>query len=256
MADFSNTPSNGIHANTANASPLIGFGSQFEKLANESTEILNKVLGRAESNRLPACDFDVIAAFTELKRDRQIQILNDLRSFRDLASAIVRAPGASNARFEKDFFLRFLASAGLRAPSDDFLDRIQDGDLIEIYDINCTQIYRSWSLFNVCSYTLPELLVYSFDVLYERPSWILGRLMELVPQALSPALPIIDFQAAGVGEYTLRERLRGHSYTNAFRMKYCTGLLGLNSRQPEAFVSTGAARLIETGATKSGLAFI
>ncbi len=80
--------------------------------------------------------------------------------------------------------------------------------------------------------------------------------MELVPQALSPRLPIVDFQAAGVGSYVLRERLEGHKNTIHFTMKYCCGLLGENSRMPEAFVSTGAANLMVSGDMGRSLDFI
>jgi len=129
---------------------------------------------------------------------------------------------------ETDLFLLFLKRSGLRLPNqDEFVDLIAEGDIIEVYDLNLTQIYRSWSVFKVTSYTLADLLVFPFDMLYERPSWILGRLMELVPKALSPQLPIVDFKAEGV---KLQERLNSHKNIILFSMKYCTGILGEHSR--------------------------
>lgn len=237
-----------IFRQTHSESPLVptAYAKTFTELGERAFTLLKE--GGLDASAPSA---QALQEFSKLTLQRQVHILNDLRVFCDLGSERVSEKKGFSREAEIDHFCRFLHHNRLRLPSDDFLDLINDGDLIEIYDVRCTQIYRSWTFFKVCSYSLTDLSVYPFDMLYERPSWVLGKLIELVPLVLSTDLPIIDFQAKGIREYPLRERLPGHNYMNLFQMKYCTGLLSEGSRAPEAFVSTGFAQRLPEGMSRS-----
>jgi PAS domain-containing protein len=54
-------------------------------------------------------------------------------------------------------------------PLSDVFDHIRPGDVIEIYNEDSVQVFRSFSFFKLISYTLEELFVHEWWELYRRP---------------------------------------------------------------------------------------
>ena len=182
------------------------------KLFNELTSLIK------ETNCfLKMSGFDTPAPATELRKtflampaERQARLLNDFALTNEIYCELEEPPRLFDRRTELNVLSRFLKKARLRIPQDDLLDRVSEGDIIEIYDMNNVQIYRSWNCFRVSSYSLAELLVFPFDVLYDRPSWVLEKLMSVIGTVLGPDLPIVDFNDFGIPEYVMNERFHGH----------------------------------------------
>ena len=60
-----------------------------------------------------------------------------------------------------------LKALGL-TPCSDFLDKIGDGDIIEIYDTQNLQIFRNFEFFQLCSYTIEEIYCRPWTTLFKR----------------------------------------------------------------------------------------
>lgn len=89
--------------------------------------------------------------------------------------------------------------------SSDFLDRIKNGNLIEIYDEDYIQRYRSYSFFGVCNYSILELSTYPWYELYERPSQITQALLGYAAELMEGKSSFISLEGK-VPEHILQEK--------------------------------------------------
>lgn len=70
-------------------------------------------------------------------------------------------------RNSKQFLWRAFTQLGFR-PSDDLLSQIADGDCIEAYSPEGVQIFRCFSVMEMVSYAIEDLVVFSWDTLFYR----------------------------------------------------------------------------------------
>lgn len=85
------------------------------------------------------------------------------------------------------------------------LGEIREGDVIDIFNSEYVQIYRSYTYFALCNYSLVELSAYPWYELYERSTNLTKQLIEIADKVLSGQLSRVSFEH--LPEYTLRERL-------------------------------------------------
>jgi hypothetical protein len=86
------------------------------------------------------------------------------------------------------------------------LDTVEHTDVVEIINSDHTQVYRSFSCFALCNYTIAELVTYHWYELYERPSWVQERLYNLCEQVLRTEGCYVDLEPL-IPAYTLRETM-------------------------------------------------
>lgn len=155
--------------------------------------------------------------------------------------------------FEVQCTNRFLKKLSLRYKDPCFSNYFHDGDIIEIFSSTGVQIYRSWSYFNFSSYSLGELLLYSWDELYERPKRTVDQLMSLMGVLFSPEATTIKYSDYGIEPYVLRERHGEHSRAVSLDMKYATPIIN-DQNMPVAFASIEGGDIIPP--SSSPLAFV
>ena len=63
-------------------------------------------------------------------------------------------------------------------PPNGFLDIVEQGDYIEIYDAGGIQIFRSLEFYSLISYSIAEVTLYPWDKLYRRDPKILAQIVE------------------------------------------------------------------------------
>lgn len=80
---------------------------------------------------------------------------------------------------------------------------VAEGDVVEIFDKNHIQLYRSYSCFSLCNYSLLELTSYPWFELYERPSSITNMFLDVMPKIYEGQSTFISY--VDLPEYTLRE---------------------------------------------------
>ncbi|CAN5510059.1 hypothetical protein BH10BDE1_BH10BDE1_13510 [soil metagenome] len=73
---------------------------------------------------------------------------------------------------------------GLR-PCSDFFDKLQPGDVLELYDTGFVQLYRNWAFFQISSYSMADLFVYPWPDLYVRDEEVMKSLMAYSSMVLS-----------------------------------------------------------------------
>lgn len=82
-------------------------------------------------------------------------------------------------RDSKRFTWRALVKLGL-SPNSDLLERLEDGDIVEIYDSQQVQLFRNLEFFDFCSYTLEELFCLEWWRLFKRDEAISNTILRLV----------------------------------------------------------------------------
>lgn len=126
----------------------------------------------------------------------------DVRNFRELCQDSVEPEGpTSNDRQLLWNTLRKLKAV----PPSDIIDKIGDGDVIEIYNTEFIQVFRNLNYFDISSYSLVEVFTHQWDELYERENPGIGQ------QMMGVALSVISGQAKStfvcpVDPHVLKER--------------------------------------------------
>jgi hypothetical protein len=80
--------------------------------------------------------------------------------------------------FDEVNMLRYALGKLTLIAGTDIVENIEKNDILEIFDENCMQIYRSYSCFALCNYSLLELGSYPWYELYERSSVVTKQLID------------------------------------------------------------------------------
>ena len=87
----------------------------------------------------------------------------------------------------------------------DVLNDISSGDVVEIFDSEHRQIYRSYSCFSLSNYSLLELATYPWFDLYERSNKVEGEVINYSNSVLNGEASYV-LMSEYIKEYTIRER--------------------------------------------------
>lgn len=199
---------------------------------------------------------NMVAVFDNLdfaRREFVLEVLHDNLASVNEASTEHWRIGQIDRLCELRSLSRYLSSRRLVLARPELMNLIDEDDVIEIYNTEGIQIYRSWSCFRVCSYSLVDLLLHDWDTLYERPTSVVAHISECIANALSPDLPLVTY---GVPEYLIAERFEGHDNVFHFNMKNITAVLDAKTRRPVGVCSTGSAKLAKTRKDAKKLKFI
>lgn len=88
-------------------------------------------------------------------------------------------------------------------PCNELMASIEQGDVIEIYDTNYTQVFRNIAFFSICSYTLDELLARPFYELFRRDESVTAQLIQVGTEMFGGRLSGVHQWT--VGQHTLNE---------------------------------------------------
>jgi len=179
--------------------------------------------------------------FRQLPVMRKWQVLADLTVNSEIITEMVEEdPSSSSGRdFEFKCFDKALRKFKLKLKDNDIFSKIDADDIIEIYTHEGIQIYRSWSCFKFCRYSVEDLLVNNWQTLYSRPTYVVNYLMNLAPQIFQPDCETVPYD---LHEYLIVEKFISEKRALLFQMKYASPLQNIETGQTVAFVSTGAMR--------------
>jgi hypothetical protein len=183
-----------------------------------------------------------LQAFHNLSPHRQTLILNELQNGFTSLNEVVESPFGAKVNRDRELRLlsRYLNRLGLKVARSEIMDLIDEEDVLEIYTLGGIQIFRSWSCFRVCSYSLADLLIYDWQTLYDRPSAVVTHIHECLKLATSSEKPIVKY---AMPEYIMTERFDGHDNVFYFKMKYLVAVLDEQTNQVTGLLSTGAVQL-------------
>ena len=194
-------------------------GSATRRVQALATEI-ELVFGKSGAH-LASPSQECLQSFAGLSSERQHHIETALQEYLDvigdLNSAVV-VPADVSREQEIKLLKRALWLRKLRLADSAILDVIDNRDIIEIYDDRGVQIYRSWSFFQYCSYSLVDLQVYDWDILFARPNWVAKELWQISEKAFAPGAKTTSMDH--LPEYLICERLKKHNRAFLMKMKY------------------------------------
>lgn len=136
--------------------------------------------------------------FQGLNKEKQIQVLSRLVSFLDNMNdiaTVIKDSGKNQEetdKFSRDEEIRFVQKKIWKEKytiGDDFELPIDEGDIVEIYDLEGTQIYRNFEFFKVCNYSIVELLCSDWQSLFERPDYIISEMYNCVDKLVKNNKP-------------------------------------------------------------------
>jgi hypothetical protein len=121
-----------------------------------------------------------------------------------------------------------------------FYSMIDREDILEVYDSNHVQVFRSFNFFRTCTYNLDDVLAHEWYELYERNEAITNGMLNSISNHLDGSLNISSFSTP---THLLRERFSHEQATFMVRMKKLATIFSGPERKP-AFACTGTAKLV------------
>jgi hypothetical protein len=110
------------------------------------------------------------------------RILQDLKNWKN----ILMTCGMSLENVdERQLASKALGYFGFKIKNLDWIETIAYDEIIEIYSPQGIQLYRSLNFFNTCGYSLLDLYVHEWFVLWERPASIINRIHATVGEVLA-----------------------------------------------------------------------
>lgn len=127
-----------------------------------------------------------VETLLSFNQEKQLQVLENakkligvLNSFEDFQPEI-----ENEVVNEVALTKRALSAFGLHVTDDTWEDKAKDC-IIEIYSHQGVQLHRSMNFFKTCGYSLLDLCVNEWYVLWERPSKVMEQLNEIVGQVMT-----------------------------------------------------------------------
>jgi PAS domain-containing protein len=139
--------------------------------------------------------------FQALSETIQTVVLEHFRQYVQIAGEVLDHGGS--LRNDQTFLWRFFQRLRLHPPSN-LVSEMADGEIIEVHDRSLVQIFRNLRFFELCSYTLDDLLSRPFFELLERDNKITEHLLAQVDVLFGDAPRTILWMS--VEEHTIVER--------------------------------------------------
>jgi hypothetical protein len=131
--------------------------------------------------------------------------------------------------------LVWLACSNLRLrPPLDFLNKIRDTSVFEIYSLNFTQLFSNFKFWELVSYSIDDILTVEFDRLYKREDSIRKHILQTVNDCIRSG-KVIEFDNRS---HTMIESLSDAPKAFQLKLEYCSPLWDRDQNQVTAFAST------------------
>lgn len=142
------------------------------------------------------------------------------KNFSSYAQLIVSAETEGVNLRSDNHLLKFSAKKLGIYFSDEVYNLTFESDIIEIYDLNFVQIYRNLALFDICGYSITDLLTHQFYELYERSEKVNEQLIEAATKVMTRNFDLSPLSMAHVQKHLMRERFSELKVTSEVQFKY------------------------------------
>ena len=201
-----------------------------------------------------------VTQFHSLDSAAKNEVLAQLRTVYQVSHDPEIAPPPSDGK-KNDFGLReetasirsFLWRQSLRIADEDFFTKIRDGAIVEIYNCDHRQIYRSWSFFTLCSYSLADILVYDWNTLYSRPAWVISRCFTDICDLLDGRRKMVKME---IPEFLLKENFSPGAHSVLLKTRYAAAILDQRTGEVRGYICTQKGTLINQPVAHSQISFI
>lgn len=132
--------------------------------------------------------------------------------------------------------------------------RNDKGDIIEIYNPEGVQIYRNFEFFKHVSYSFTELFANEWHVLYERPAFVIEKLIETHQKVkLGEISTTTEY---GIADHIVKERYLQNRKVFKVKMKFVSPLRDKSTGLAHHTISTMSSELYVEGNDSLKLDFI
>jgi hypothetical protein len=129
---------------------------------------------------------------------------------------------------------RMLKRLSIRT-SDDLFTYLTDQDVIEIYDLDGRQLYRSFNFFSLCNYSLEQIYSVPWFELYERNSELTKANLDFVAEIIQH--PELGTRATPVPVHEVREKRRPHRRITRIQPRFMSPMFDCK-RNVAGFINT------------------
>jgi hypothetical protein len=184
-------------------------------------------------------------------------IINGFQSMEDIMGE-EPAPATDLHNLETTYIKRALSQFGMRV-DDEFWNILEHGDAVEIYGDDMIQRYRSFNFYNFTSYSILDLVVNEWYVLWERPQSVLTDLIQLANDTISG-------KKIGPNFINLTHLIRENHDSGAtqpfeprileVKLKYSMPLYKSVGKTPNGFIVTSSCNVVSVGSDVFNVGFI
>ena len=141
---------------------------------------------------------------------------------------------------------RALDGFGLRAFDENVFNQIADDDIVEFYSDMGVQLYRNTTFVKLCSYSLLDLAVNSWEDLYEKPTTVINTMQTVIQDLLSSLEGTKSF---GLAPFVQKEKFLYARTLRTYMVnpKIISPLVEIHSGKRTAFITTFKAEIIAEG---------
>jgi hypothetical protein len=234
------------------------------KFADFEVEVLSKVLKLSEivKNQGFQCEAystKSLEIFKNLEDSRKIQVRNYVEN--SLMVAQTASTWEPDLPREKDSNRATIEQAlklyGLEI-RDDLWSVVDRDDIIEIYNQDQIQIFRTFNFFKITGYSLLDLLTIEWFLLWKRPSLVVAELTSLAKRVGDGLMSGLEHTGVSphivVEDYTSEADSKPRSAKAIFKYTCPVYKEGLPIRA--GFIITSTGRLLQVGEENRGLSFI
>lgn len=207
------------------------------------------------------CSTSSLEKLRTLSDERKLQIISSFETWCTFVQPVGSDGIVDNnlEKIEEKFLRRALEHYHLNV-SEEFWLSLEKDSLIEIYGANMIQLYRSLNFFKISGYSLLDLSVHEWYVLYERPRRVIEDMNSHVKLALTEYIAIKPVETP---RHVLREMFNtGHTEPFIPRavfvdFKHIGTLRGLeNANQAAGLIVTSKAEIIAEGIDAVNIQFV
>ena len=159
--------------------------------------------------------------FNAMPRENQVAIIQALNSQADFIASAIAA--GLDGHDEIGILKHALGKLRLIG-SQDVIDKIEQDDVIEVLDENSCQVYRSFSCFDLCNYSLEELASYPWYELYDRSSKITQDTLNVINSVIEGKCQYVSLSTK-IPEYTMSETRTEKPVTFIMKEKFMAALV-------------------------------
>lgn len=151
---------------------------QIQNLVEEFRSQLRmfKALTQKQGFHLPEEPEQALVQFASHPKALQRQICQNFAAYIETFLAAAK----QNVKFHEGKKMLWYALQRLEMrPTSELFNFIEDDDIIEIYNAEGIQIYRNMNFYEVCSYSVGDILSYGWSELYERDPQISQQIVQV-----------------------------------------------------------------------------
>ncbi len=192
--------------------PILSLNKDNTEKYSRFSSILERISDEAAQRGFLARPFakDSFAKLFSLTASQQEAIFGHLEKYLNLlrANELENSAGTEqNIRTREQSILQTCARKLEIMFGSDVYSHLTSEHIIEIYTQDLNQIYRNFSFFNLCSYSLLDLLTYPFHELYERSLQVNSLLMEAGQILSTRPYSLEPINLSHIPAHYMRERL-------------------------------------------------